>query len=86
MLATVITTIDGAGRVVIPKAIRARLGLGAGAGVAVSEHDGIVEIRPAPVEASVARRGSVAVFATDQPLAPIDDDDVRSALEQTRRP
>lgn len=86
MSSSVVTTVDGAGRVVIPKAIRGRLGLGPGAAVAVSEHEGIVEIRPAPVGATLARRGSVAVFVTPEALAPIDDDDVRAALEQTRRP
>lgn len=82
----VITTIDGAGRVVIPKTLRQRLGLEAGAAVAVSEHDGVVEIRPAPVAARIARRGSVAVLTAESPLPPIDDDDVRAALERVRRP
>lgn len=86
MTSPAITTVDGAGRVVIPKALRLRLGLAPGAAVAVSEHDGVVEIRPAPVAAKIIQRGSVAVITTDTPLAPIDDDDVRAALEQTRRP
>lgn len=86
MSSTVVTTVDGAGRVVIPKAVRARLGLGPGAAVAVSEHDGVVEIRPAPVSARVVRRGRVAVITAEMPLAVIDDDDVRAALEQIRRP
>ncbi len=80
------TTVDGAGRVVIPKSIRSRLGIGPGAAVAVSEHDGVVEIRPAPVPAKIVRRGRVAVISTDSPLATINDDDVRAALEATRRP
>lgn len=86
MTSTVLTTLDGAGRVVIPKTIRARLGLSPGATVAVSEHDGVVEIRPAPVAARIVRRGQVAVISADSPLAVIDDDDVRAALERVRRP
>jgi AbrB family looped-hinge helix DNA binding protein len=82
----VTTTVDGAGRVVIPKPIRARLGLGPGAAVAVSERDGVIEIRPAPVAARIVQRGRVAVIRAESPLDPIDDDDVRAALEATRRP
>ena len=86
MNSAITTTVDGAGRVVIPKSIRARLGLGPGAAVAVSEHDGVVEIRPAPIPARIVRRGRVAVITADAALSSIDDDDVRAALEATRRP
>lgn len=41
------TTIDAAGRVVIPKALRERLGLGAGSEVELREYDGRIEIEPA---------------------------------------
>jgi AbrB family looped-hinge helix DNA binding protein len=40
------TTIDAAGRVVIPKAIRDSLGLKAGAKVEIAERDGTVQIDP----------------------------------------
>lgn len=70
----------------IPKSIRSRLGIGPGAAVAVSEHDGVVEIRPAPVPARIVRRGPVAVITAESPLAAINDDDVRAALEANRRP
>lgn len=86
MSSTVRTTVDAAGRVVIPKPIRTRLGLGPGAFVAVSEEDGVVEIRPAPVEVEIVRRGSVSVVVPKTPLPTIDDDDVREALERIRRP
>jgi len=86
MESAVTTTVDGAGRVVIPKPIRARLGLTPGAAVAVSERDGVVEIRPAPIPARIVRRGRVAVISSESPVDSIDDDDVRAALEATRRP
>lgn len=40
-------TIDGAGRVVIPKALRDRAGLVAGTRVDFTFHDGAIEITPA---------------------------------------
>ncbi len=40
------TTIDAAGRVVVPKQLRIRLGLTGGTEVEVGERDGAVEIRP----------------------------------------
>jgi hypothetical protein len=54
--------------------------------VAVTEHDGVVEIRPAPVPARIVRRGRVAVITSDSPVTTIDDDDVRAVIETTRRP
>ncbi|MEO6120554.1 MAG: AbrB/MazE/SpoVT family DNA-binding domain-containing protein, partial [Acidimicrobiales bacterium] len=40
------TTIDGAGRVVVPKAIRDSLGLTAGQPLEIIERDGVAELRP----------------------------------------
>ena len=40
-------TIDSAGRIVIPKSIRVRLGLEAGGVVNVRERDGLLELEPA---------------------------------------
>ncbi len=41
------STIDGAGRVVIPKALRERAGLVPGARIDFTFHDGAIEVRPA---------------------------------------
>lgn len=79
------TTIDPGGRVVIPKGIRDRLGLVAGTVVAVTEHDGHVEIAPAhaPMELAESEHGLVARSTDDLP--PLTDDIVRDTLERTRR-
>lgn len=79
------TTIDSGGRVVIPKGIRERLGLAAGTVVAVTEHDGHVEIAPAdaPMELVDSEVGLVATSPEDLP--PLTDDIVRETLERTRR-
>ena len=79
------TTIDGAGRIVIPKAIRDRLGLDAGRSVEVRERDGLLEIAPAASAMSLERRGGGLVAVPAEPLPPLTDEMVRAALEGTRR-
>lgn len=78
-------TIDGGGRVVIPKRVRERLGLTAGAPVTISSHDGLVEIRPAYLDVELVRKGSVTVIEGGGRVPPIDADDVRLAMERIRQ-
>ena len=82
---TMKSTIDGAGRLVIPKAIRERLGLTGGQPVEIRERDGTIEIEPAPTEMKLVKRkgGPVAVPANELPS--LTDDIVRTTLERTRR-
>lgn len=79
------STIDSAGRVVIPKALRQRLGLTGGETIEVRERDGRIEIEPAPTEMSLVkeRHGLAAVPVHDLPL--LTDDVVRATLERMRR-
>jgi AbrB family looped-hinge helix DNA binding protein len=79
------TTIDSAGRVVIPKPLRRRLGLEPGRVVDIRERDGRIEIEPAPTPMRLSRRkgGPVAVPAT--PLPPLTDEMVRETIEGSRR-
>jgi AbrB family looped-hinge helix DNA binding protein len=79
------SAIDSAGRVVIPKPLRVRLGLEQGRVVDIRERDGRIEIEPAPVPMSLARRagGPVAVPAEDLPS--LTDEVVRETIERTRR-
>jgi AbrB family looped-hinge helix DNA binding protein len=79
------TTIDGAGRIVIPKRIREAAGLTAGSEVDVELHDGRIEIEPAYTEARVVVRDGHAVIETDAPLPPITAEQVREILERERR-
>jgi len=79
------STIDGAGRVVIPKSIRERLGLQGGEVLDIRERDGRVEIEPAATPMTlVKRRGTSAAVPRDE-LPPLTDDIVRETLERTRR-
>jgi AbrB family looped-hinge helix DNA binding protein len=79
------STIDGAGRVVIPKELRERLGLGRGRPVDIRERDGRIEIEPAPTPMSLVRRAGGKVAVPAQKLPPLTDEIVRETLEQTRR-
>lgn len=62
------TTIDVAGRLVIPKRIRERLGLRGNDQVEITERDGRIEIEPAPTGVELVREGSVLVARPERPL------------------
>jgi AbrB family looped-hinge helix DNA binding protein len=79
------TTIDAGGRVVVPKALRDRLGLAAGTRVEIDEADGVITIARARVETRVEDRDGVLVAVTDlAPDARIDAEVVRDVLEAVR--
>lgn len=78
------TTIDAGGRVVIPKAIRDRLGLGPGVEVELAESDGRVEIWPATSPMELVDMDGRLV-ARGEGLPPLTDEIVRETIERTRR-
>lgn len=82
---TMRTTIDVAGRLVIPKRIRERLGLRGNDQVEITERDGRIEIEPAPTGVELVREGSVLVARPERPLPPLTDEIVRETLDRTRR-
>lgn len=55
------TTIDKAGRLVVPKAVREASGLRPGTRVRFRVRAGRIEIEPAPLDVSLERRGSTVV-------------------------
>ena len=81
---TMRTTIDAAGRVVVPKAIRDRLQLAGGSELDIEERDGLIEIRPVTDQITVVqtREGPVALAPGAGP--PLTDDVVRRTLERVR--
>ncbi len=79
------SAIDSAGRIVIPKPLRDRLGLESGRVVDIRERDGRIEIEPAPVAMSLSRRAGGRVAVPDQTLPPLTDEVVRATIERTRR-
>ena len=56
------TTIDGAGRIVVPKAIREALGLQGGTPVEISLEDGRIAIVPAHPAGRLRREGGLLVY------------------------
>lgn len=79
------TTIDGGGRVVIPKRIRDALDLRAGAEVDVALVDGRIEIDMPATPMRLEERNGRVVATTDHPMPVLTAAEVRAVLEQTRR-
>jgi AbrB family looped-hinge helix DNA binding protein len=79
------SAIDGAGRVVIPKELRRRLGLSPGRPVDIRERDGRIEIEPAVTPMSLVRRAGGLTAVPNQKLPPLTDEMVRDTLDRTRR-
>jgi len=77
--------IDPAGRLVIPKEIRDRLGLSRGGTVEIRERHGRIEIEPAPTPMKLARRAGGSVAVPEQDLPELTDEIVRETLERVRR-
>ena len=78
------STIDRAGRIVVPKPIREAANLRPGTEVEFRVQGGRVEIEPVPLTVSLQRRGSlvVAVPEADQPV--VRAADVDKTLAQLR--
>ncbi len=78
------TTVDKAGRIVVPKPMRKELGLEGGTRLEIRLRDGRIEIEPVSTPMKLVRRGRRLVATTDEPLPRLDADDVRAVLESQR--
>lgn len=78
-------TIDGGGRIVVPKAVRERLGFRPGARVELVERDGWIEIAPLPTPMRLEGRGEDVVAVADAEMPTLTTAQVRAAVEQQRR-
>ena len=79
------TTIDTAGRVVIPKPMRDSLGLAGGRTIEIRERQGVIEIEPAATPMRLEERNGHLVAVPERELPPLTDDLVRATLEKVRR-
>ena len=79
------STIDRAGRIVIPRKLREELGLVDGTRLEIRVRAGRLEIEPAPTPMRLVRRGKGLVATTDEPLPRLGADEVRAVLESLRR-
>jgi len=84
---TLLATIDGGGRVVVPKEIRERLGLLPGTQVELVEVDDVLEISPSVTDMRVVDRDGalVLVLVADEPMPTLTAEQVRTVMESTRR-
>ena len=78
-------TIDPAGRLVVPKALRDELGLEAGVELEIRVREGRLELEPSPTPMRLVRRGKGLVATTEEPLPRLGADDVRAVVEAMRR-
>lgn len=61
------TTIDTAGRLVIPKELRREAGLQTSTELEIRWRHGLIEIEPAPLPVKLKKRGRFLVAVPDQP-------------------
>lgn len=79
------TTIDAAGRMVIPKEIRQEAGLKPGMPLDVRWRDGCIEIEPAPLPVKLVRRGHLLVAVPQKEVAPLTGETVEHTRKTLRR-
>jgi AbrB family looped-hinge helix DNA binding protein len=80
-----ITTIDSAGRIVVPKALRQALDLKPGQSLEIRAGDGRLEIDIAPTPLALKKRGKGVVAVPLTELPKLTSDQVRETLERIRR-
>lgn len=78
-------TIDTAGRIVVPKALRQALGLKPGQPLEIRAGDGRIEIEIAPTPMQLRKRGKGVVAVPETELPALTADQVRDTLERIRR-
>jgi AbrB family looped-hinge helix DNA binding protein len=79
------TTIDAAGRIVVPKSIRQSLDLKPGQALDIRAGDGRIEIEVSATPMTLLKRGKDVVAVPQCELPALTADVVRDTLERTRR-
>lgn len=80
-----LTTIDAAGRIVVPKRLREELGFKAGQALELSASDGRLEIEHPATPMRLEKQGGRLVAVTDGDMPALTSELVRETLEQGRR-
>jgi AbrB family looped-hinge helix DNA binding protein len=78
-------TIDGAGRMVVPKSLREAIGLADGGEVEIELVDGALVVAPPTVRKRLEDRDGRATIVADEALPPLTDRLVRDVIEGVRR-
>ena len=79
------STVDSAGRIVIPKAIREAAGLRPGTPVRFRLDSAGVLVEPEPLAVTFERRGTVVVAVPRTPVPVMSTDDVARSIDEVRQ-
>lgn len=77
-------SIDNVGRMVIPKSLRAELGITGPTEVEIVSADGCLELSVPDIAARLEMQDGLAVIVSDTPVPPMSAEDVREALDRVR--
>jgi AbrB family looped-hinge helix DNA binding protein len=78
------STIDSAGRVVIPKALREKAGLSTGSEIEVNLRAGAIEITLPEAQGTLVRENGVLVWVPAQGTQPVTPEQVDEAIRSLR--
>jgi AbrB family looped-hinge helix DNA binding protein len=79
------TTIDSAGRLVIPKEIRRDAGLKPGVPLEIRWREGQIEIEPAPLPVKLIKRGKLLVAVPEELTPSLTNDTVQDTRRRIRQ-
>jgi AbrB family looped-hinge helix DNA binding protein len=80
-----VITMDTAGRIVVPKALRDRLAIEPGQALRAQVRDGRLEIEPEPIEARLVEVDGILVITPTEHVERATREDVRNLIEDMRR-
>ncbi len=80
-----VTTMDSAGRLVIPREIRREAGLEPDTPLDVRWRDGIIEIEPQPLDVKLEKRGRLLVAVPRTRVPPLTNEVVERTRRRVRR-
>jgi AbrB family looped-hinge helix DNA binding protein len=78
------TTIDSAGRVVIPKALRDRAGLRPGTELEIRCSNGVIEIARAAPRGRLVREGAFLVWEPESGVGTVSEEEIVALIEADR--
>jgi AbrB family looped-hinge helix DNA binding protein len=78
------TTMDSAGRLVIPSAVRREAGLQPGMPLEIAWIDGRIQIEPAPTPVRLVEKGHLTVAIPLEPIQTLDAETVEKTLNDLR--